>query len=197
MGRKTSHKIGDTNGQLEILNIVPSNKQGQHVKLLCLCHNCNTEKTINGGHFRKLISCGCLQRVSSSWKNVGPKNMPWQLNRGLSAKNSLKYSYIRGAKKRNLEYNLTDEEFDKLIVGECKYCGCSLQNVKKGQGKTSGDFHYTGIDRIDSTKGYFSKNCVSCCWMCNNMKNNYMEEQFWHQIEQIYKHMKERGYTNE
>jgi hypothetical protein len=196
MGRKSIYNIGDFFGKLEILEILPSNKQGQHVKLRCICHYCNNETIMGGSHIKKRNSCGCNQRVSSEWRSVGPKNMPWQLDKGLSAKNNLKSSYIRGAKKRNLTYNLTDEQFDKLIVGQCNYCGSSLQNVKKGQGKTSGDFHYTGIDRIDSNEGYFLNNCVSCCWICNNMKNNYTKKQFISHIEAIYEYIKEKEFTN-
>ena len=29
-----------------------------------------------------------------------------------------------------------------------------------------------GIDRVDSDKGYFVDNCVSCCMWCNSMKSD-------------------------
>ena len=44
----------------------------------------------------------------------------------------------------------------------------------------------TGIDRIDSTKGYSKDNCVSCCKMCNIMKNKFSKEDFLNKVESIY-----------
>lgn len=96
------------------------------------------------------------------------------------------YQYKRGAIKRDLEYSLSEEKFNELIVGKCFYCGDRFTNIKKGQGKTSGDFIYTGIDRIDSSLGYTESNSVSCCWMCNNMKNNTNIEIFISHIHKIY-----------
>ena len=186
MGRKTVYKIGDFFGKLEVKDVTPSIGAGHHVRLKCLCHYCNNEKEISAVNIKKRNSCGCQQRNSSEWKNIGPKTMPWQLPQGESARRSLLNQYKKGAKKRNLVYNLTEEQFNDLITGDCFYCGSVLQNTIKGQGKTSGDFHYTGIDRVDSSKGYTKENSVSCCWMCNNMKNNTNVDVFKNHIKKIY-----------
>lgn len=188
LGRKTKHNIGDFFGKLEIKEILPSMKSGKHVKLKCECHYCGKETIMNGALIKKMNSCGCQQHNIVSWKSVGPKTMPWQLNYGVAARNNVEGQYKKSAKKRNIEYSLTSEEFDKLITGPCVYCGSSLTNTKKGQGKTSGDFKYTGIDRIDSTQGYTIKNSVSCCWTCNNMKSNFKKDFFLNQIEKIYEY---------
>jgi len=187
MGRKSSYNIGDIFGGLKILEILPSNQQGKHVKLRCMCNYCNTETIMNGSSIKKRNSCGCRQNDSSTWKNsTGPKMKPWQLPKGQAAKNNLLQQYIRGAKKRNLEYSLTMEDFEKLVTGECNYCGRQGTQIIKGQGKTSGDFVYTGIDRIDSKQGYIKYNCVSCCWDCNDMKKNRSNENFFLHIKRIY-----------
>lgn len=192
MGRKTKHKIGDLFGGLEIREIIPATKTGNHVRLNCLCHYCNNHTIINGGLIHKFRSCGCQQRNSNTWKNkTGAKNKPHQLPKGKAARNLVEYGYIRGAKKRNIEYNLTTEEFDNIIQGSCYYCGDKLTNCKKGTGKTSGDFQYTGIDRIDSSLGYTKNNCVSCCWKCNSMKNNSTIVDFLTHIRKIYQHNKQ------
>ena len=57
--------------------------------------------------------------------------------------------YKKNAKKRNLAFNITKEEFYALTKQPCKYCG-DLQD-------------YNGIDRVDSTLGYYIDNCVPCC----------------------------------
>lgn len=188
MGRKTVYKIGDKFGKLEILEILPT-KSGIPVKLRCLCHACNSETIISGHNqgMKKRKSCGCQQRNSKLWKRKGAINRPWQLPSGESARRNVLYSYKRGAEKRKVPFLLTEEEFNNLIIGNCFYCGDSLTSLKKGQGKTSGDFKYTGIDRIDSHKGYDNKNSISCCWMCNNMKSNYDQKLFLRQVEKIWK----------
>jgi len=188
MGRKTVYKIGDFFGKLEVKDVIPSIGAGHHVRLRCLCHYCNIEKVMSAVNIKKRNSCGCQQRNSLEWRNIGPNSIPWQLPFGESAKRNLEYQYKRGAIKRNLEYKLTEEEFEKLIVGKCHYCGDSLTAIKKGQGKTSGDFHYTGIDRLDSDVGYIKNNCVSCCWMCNNMKHVTSKNLFLNHIKKIYEH---------
>lgn len=192
MGRKSVYQIGQLFGKLEILEVLPAKNPGSHVNLRCMCHYCGKETIKYAGNIKKRNSCGCQQHSSSEWKNVGPKLMPWQLPKGEAARNNLEYQYKRGAKKRGLEYDLTTEEFEKIVTGECYYCGDIASAIAKGQGKTSGDFKYTGIDRINSDKGYVKYNCVSCCWLCNNMKNVYTEEKFVGHIEKIYKHQKKK-----
>ena len=190
MGRKSSYFVGQMFGGLEIKEVIPSNQQGKHVILNCLCHFCGNMKMINGGKIKKRNSCGCKQNDSSTWKNSdGPKSMPWQLPSGVAAKNNLEYQYIRGAKKRNISYELTSEEFEELVTGKCNYCGRKHTQTAKGQGKTSGDFKYTGIDRIDSKLGYVKNNCVSCCWDCNDMKKDRDVEQFVNHIKRLYENM--------
>jgi hypothetical protein len=190
MGRKSSRQVGQVFGGLEILEILPSEGSGTHAKLRCRCHYCGSETIKSSGSISRRNSCGCQQRNSSEWKSVGPQTKPWQLPSGRSAKNNLMYQYKRGAKKRNLSYELTDEEFDELIVGDCHYCGDETPATAMGQGKTSGDFKYTGIDRLDNTKGYVRYNCVSCCWRCNNMKGKSSEGEFISQIKKIYEKVK-------
>ena len=72
--------------------------------------------------------------------------------------------YKKNAKRRNLDFQLTKEEFYDITSKPCHYCG-NFQN-------------YNGIDRIDSDKGYYFENCVPCCEVCNKMKLDYSVE-FW------------------
>jgi hypothetical protein len=191
MGRKSNYCVGQFFGKLEVREVLPSKGSGSHVSLRCLCHYCSEEKIMSAVNIKKRNSCGCQQKNSSEWKSKGPKLMPWQLPKGESARRSLENQYKKGAIKRNLDYNLTTEEFNVLVAGNCVYCGDSLSNTIKGQGKTSGDFKYTGIDRLDSSKGYSKENCVSCCWTCNNMKHITKQEDFLNHIEKIFQYRKQ------
>lgn len=189
MGRRSKHKVGSFYGKLEVLEIIPNNHSGHHVSLRCLCYYCNNETIVNGGLVHKYQSCGCEKTNSDTWKNKsGPKTKPWQLEEGRAARNNLEYQYRRGAEKRGLVFGLTTEQFDSIVTGSCFYCGDCLTNVQKGQGKTSGNFSFTGIDRVDSCQGYTLNNSVSCCWMCNNMKSATDKESFINHVNKIYKH---------
>ncbi len=65
----------------------------------------------------------------------------------------------RNAMLRKILFTLTQEEFEKLVIQPCYYCGF-YSNHK-----------FIGIDRIDNNKGYISSNCISACKMCNMIKH--------------------------
>ncbi len=73
--------------------------------------------------------------------------------------------YKQAARKRNLTFNLSEQEFSSLVSGPCNYCGELL-----GQ--------HNGIDRVDNSLGYEIENCVSCCATCNLMKRDMGRQQF-------------------
>jgi len=67
------------------------------------------------------------------------------------------------AKRRGLEFGLTQLECAELICAPCCYCG-RKPNTQVGI--------FNGIDRVDNSIGYAVSNCVSCCRYCNTAKNN-------------------------
>lgn len=89
------------------------------------------------------------------------------------------------------EWNLTLEEYSKLIHGNCYYCGepPTDDNIWNKSSKRQCDkelIRINGVDRIDSDKGYVIDNCVSCCPTCNSMKSTFNIHRFLHQIEKIH-----------
>jgi len=92
--------------------------------------------------------------------------------------------YIKGAIKRNINFELTIEEFNMLIYNKCFYCN------KLGNSKYSQSQFYCGIDRKDNSKGYISENCVSCCKICNSMKSKLLASEFLEHINKIYEYQK-------
>ena len=79
----------------------------------------------------------------------------------LSRKNRANYSeYVNKAKKRNINFELTREQFDQLINGKCYYTNISAS-----------DTFYLGIDRIDSSKGYVFENCCPATKAANYIKH--------------------------
>jgi hypothetical protein len=63
----------------------------------------------------------------------------------------------------------------------CAYCGKKPSNIYRLSYVVGGkrqrytapemEIHYSGIDRVDSTKGYIHGNVVPCCGECNAMKS--------------------------
>ena len=95
--------------------------------------------------------------------------------------------YIGAAKRRKLSWSLSKKKFRALIFSPCVYCGAGFRTAKTAYGKTSAEI--TGVDRKDSSKGYSVKNCVSCCAICNRMKWNLTEKEFFNRIKQIGEHL--------
>jgi hypothetical protein len=69
-------------------------------------------------------------------------------------------TYTKSAKNRNIGFELSQEEFELLVMQPCNYCGES----KEGE--------VIGVDRVDSSKQYCTDNCVPCCKTCNFMKGS-------------------------
>lgn len=102
--------------------------------------------------------------------------------------NTQRYYYITGAKCRNLEWTITDIEFEKLATSNCYYCNSEPVEAKylARYNKTKENIKIQGIDRLNSKLGYNIENCVSCCKTCNQMKMSLTEEVFINQINKIY-----------
>jgi len=80
-------------------------------------------------------------------------------------------AYKAGAKRRNLEFTLTMEDFKKYWKKPCSYCGNEIETI--------------GLDRIDNSKGYIKDNIISCCSECNTMKRTMTQEHFIEKVKRI------------
>lgn len=112
-------------------------------------------------------------------------------------RNCVKSTYISGAKVRNLEFTLSDDEFDNLIFGNCYFCGDSPKKYQTDLkfNKTNEIFKRNGIDRLDSSLGYTKENSVSCCSVCNLMKMKLHHDDFINQIFKISQNFVSKGST--
>lgn len=75
------------------------------------------------------------------------------------------YQYKYNAKRRGLEFEISESKYKELITGGCFYCGIK-------------DEDRVGIDRKLSTIGYMVDNCVGCCSTCNFMKKSLTPHAF-------------------
>ena len=83
--------------------------------------------------------------------------------------------YKSRAKKIKVSFKLSLKTFTALTKKPCVYCG-----------GFSDDLDFTGIDRINSNKGYVIGNCVPCCKTCNFMKWKFDKDFFLSQIKKIF-----------
>ena len=90
--------------------------------------------------------------------------------------------YIRNAKNRNREFNIPFNDFVRMTTNEtCYYCG-----------RLPIDIEHLGLDRLDNNIGYSIKNCVPCCFECNNFKLRKSEKEFLNIIRRIYLYQKSK-----
>lgn len=82
-------------------------------------------------------------------------------------------NYIRCAGDKNLDFEISQEEFNTLVKEPCHYC-----NIIQERG-------FNGVDRLHSNIGYVMDNCVSCCKTCNYMKCSLSADVFLKRIEHI------------
>lgn len=148
------------------------------LKRLCICDCGNetwvsTHKLVNG-HTK---SCGCYRK---SFR---------KLAYGIATRNEILDDYKRGAKKRNLIWDLTEGDFDKLITSRCYFCNTQPSTLRVAR-RNNGDFTYNGIDRLDNDIGYVRANTVSCCKTCNRAKSDMSLRSFKIWIEDIIKNNK-------
>lgn len=130
----------------------------------CDCGNVTIASTANlrNGHVK---SCGCYQRERTS----ETRKAEAQQRFGLSARKRAYAVYVRNARYRNYEFEISLEQFLELSQKECYYCGAGPSNISRNQ-SNNGDYIYNGLDRMDNSKGYLIDNVVPCCFTCNIAK---------------------------
>ena len=69
---------------------------------------------------------------------------------------------LTNARKRGYEFLLSYDDFKRLSIKNCIYCGIKPSN--KFHAKNAyGYCTFNGIDRVNNKKGYTLKNSVTCC----------------------------------
>lgn len=141
---------------------------------------CGTEAIRTYGELRcgRSPSCGCKSKkrsVDTVWNDL--------------------YSKI---KSRGWDFHLTLPQLKLISQMSCAYCGKEPSNTHRVKYKVDGVYQrildsslvvrYSGMDRIDSMKGYIHGNVVPCCGECNGMKSKLPVEEFLALVERIRSH---------
>ncbi len=115
---------------------------------------------------------------AKKWRDANPDKVLVNNHHKISSIDAQYSVYKVSASTKQLDFNITKEEYIDLVKMPCYYCGI-LQ--EKG---------FNGIDRLDSGKDYIKDNCVSCCTMCNMMKGTTSPTIFVHRAEHIMTYLK-------
>lgn len=172
-----------TFGRLTGIEFSHSSGIKRYWRFLCICGNITTKIAANVMAGRTK-SCGCLA------KETGTKNIKYanaSLPPGTTASHSIRQQYIKNAKLRNIDFSLTNEEFELLIKSNCYYCGIKPSNFFKKKG-TLKEMYYNGIDRYNNKLGYIAGNVNSCCKICNWAKGKMSGKKFLKYVDRLSKH---------
>lgn len=169
------------------------NLGGWDVAWVCKC-DCGKEIVTRSSSLMsgRSKSCGCLRSdiVRESNRNrTRDKCWNYGKDRNESCARLIMSRYKYGAKYRDLDFNLTYEQFFKLATSSCYYCGSPPANIGTNPKFPEEHFIYNGIDRLDNTKGYNKDNCVPSCHQCNWGKNKCSVEDFISWVDKVYKYI--------
>ena len=144
----------------------------------CTCE-CGGTKKVMGASLKSgdSKSCGCLLKEFNQDRPTSSGDL----------RKDIYNNYKVGARRRDYSFELSEEKFYELVQKPCVYCG--EQGTKQTrQGVQKNIFYYTGLDRVDNTRGYTEDNVVPCCRTCNTLKTNLHVSTFMNKVKQIYEH---------
>jgi len=171
-----TNMMGQSFGQWTVLRLGYGTKKRERY-WKCRC-KCGTVKNVLGNSLRKGISksCGCMGHPKA------------RLPKGTASFNKLFLQYKqKSAKSRGYSFRVSKKYFQILTKQNCYYCGMKPSNIMTSKG-CNGDYLYTGIDRVDNSKGYVEGNVVACCARCNYWKKAHSQKDFLAHVERIHKH---------
>jgi hypothetical protein len=141
-----------------------------------LCTMCGKElekltKGIKENFLQKCAACYSTMRKVED-KRVRDRNYAFE-----KKINPMKHfrEYADSAAKKNVEFNISVDEFTNIVTKPCYYC------------KKYDETEVIGIDRIDSFKGYATGNILPACEICNSMKKQLTMKEFANHISILYK----------
>lgn len=172
-----------------------------HSEYLLWCSKCKLDKPNKEYSFSTKQYCVrsylsickiCRSKANSEWGKLNrdkaninnkkyidkfSKEQKFEVYKKYTDKHYIKYMFNTlkwNAKKRNLEVCIDVEFIIDLFNKQnkkCFYTGDEMNLIQS-------DPNVMSVDRIDSSIGYSVDNCVSCCTICNMMKNILSVEDF-------------------
>jgi hypothetical protein len=141
------------------------------------CVTCGKDHRVKGVSEKEILQCAICYEKTIVIERERVRERNFNVERATNIEKHIR-EYKRNACLRNLNFDLSNEEFKKLVHSTCFYCG----QFQQGE--------VIGIDRLSSENGYIVQNCVSCCKICNMMKQSLNLEQFLEHIKKISEYQK-------
>lgn len=160
---------GHRYGQLAVLRYNGTSHR-TYKEWVCMC-DCGNECVVTGNALRQgnVKSCGCLKGTKLCKRGtLAPGEAAWNL---------YVLQYKSNARKRGLEWSLSDDELRILSQMDCHYCGEKPSRVVQTPNKR-GSVTVNGVDRLDNELGYSVDNCVAACAPCNRSKMDLSVSEF-------------------
>jgi len=162
---------------IERNNLIISSNKNQKICTTC-CKEYNISEFIGNipnTQTKTCKTCRAKNKEQDKYRDKDKRNLLAKLN----INNCFK-SYIKEAQRRSIEFHLLKEDFLNIIKTPCYYCG-EINEEKQ----------FNGIDRLDSNKNYILENCVSCCSLCNYLKNKIPVDIFIKRVRHILSYIRE------
>lgn len=182
--------IGKTFGRLTVQTLVgftakPYGNKTIHEPVYTLKCTCGKIVTLKRVVFKygNTKSCGCFRRDVVYEKFANNRSV----SDVLFYKTRIMNTYIQKANAKGRDFELTFQQFDNLISGNCFFCGAT-PNTEYRYKKKDFELMRNGIDRLDPNQGYTLSNSVSCCKICNFLKGTLSKEDFISQVRRISSH---------
>lgn len=156
------------------------------------CSSCIRKKIWEDPEYKKRMSVALSgtvlseetkKRMSEAKKGKTPKNLSTiqqdhKLKYGEASSRAAYRHKKRASEKRNHVFDISYEQYFKIVILDCIYCGASPSQYIKPHSKINGEFVHNGIDRVNNDLEYIDGNCVPCCRRCNSFKKRRTVEQF-------------------
>lgn len=145
--------------------------KNKHPTTRCLC-DCGNERIVRTTRLRLglVTMCGSCAKTAAARRGAETRR---KLSDDERVTNDRYSTYKQNAKKRGVAFDLSLTQFSSLLKKSCIYCGTDDR---------------IGIDRVDSSLGYFDGNCASCCSDCNYAKREMSSESFLNLVARIHAH---------
>jgi hypothetical protein len=178
-------RTGQTFGSLTVVEELRGGERKLRLKCRCSCGHL--------GEYQKgnVVAGNTTQCMDCSRKSRREK-LSARSYEGQSVNRTQTFNACaRAARRRDRQFTLTEEQFYELAAKSCYYCGGVPSNRMASQnaGGSRAPFVYSGLDRVDSSKGYELSNVVPCCKPCNIAKSDMSQDQFLGHIASIYNRM--------
>jgi hypothetical protein len=159
------------------LTTILQTTKGKRAAWECSC-DCGNTVVVSGSALLSgnTQSCGCLKKLL-------------RLPNQQTAVNRLIRNYKRHAIERGHAWELSKDEFRFITKSNCYYCGIAPFAIAKERDYESSHYVYNGIDRRNNKEGYKIGNVVPCCKICNRMKMDLPEDEFYEHITRIKNHL--------